>query len=127
MMTRRAGKSRRMHYFGHLLTVNDSVKEVKILGIGEALIKRYNAMFWTMFREDATLLRRRGIATLGWGLISVVSFYAAYAWIIVRTLVGAISIGSMTLYVMLFRQSQSSFNSILERSYLFPKTPVSYL
>jgi ATP-binding cassette subfamily B protein len=133
MMTRRAGKSRRMHYFGYLLTVNDSAKEVKILGIGEALIKRYNAMFWTMFREDATLLRRRGIATLGWGLISVVSFYAAYTWIIVQTLVGAISIGSMTLYVMLFRQSQSSFNSILEsmnrlyESGLFIENLFSYL
>jgi ATP-binding cassette subfamily B protein len=46
-------------------------------------------------------------------LISTAAFYAAYAWIAVSAVRGRITLGEMTMYVLLFRQGQSAVSSIL--------------
>ena len=40
-------------------------------------------------------------------------FYGSYAWIVWRTVQGTISLGDMTLYLTIFRQGQTTFQSIL--------------
>src|SRR5262245_19169942 len=58
LLTWRAPESRRMNYLEHVLTVDNSVKEVKLFGLGEPLLQRYNDMFWKIFEEDEHLARR---------------------------------------------------------------------
>lgn len=112
LLTWRAPEFRRMQYLEHVLTVDNSVKEVKLFGLGEPLLKRYGDTFWTFFREDADLARRRSLISLGWGLLANLSYYGAYAWIVFVTVAGTITLGGMTLYLALFRQSQGSFQSL---------------
>jgi ATP-binding cassette subfamily B protein len=54
---------------------------------------------------------------MGWGmllgLLSLAAFYGCYAFVVARAAAGRISIGDMTLYLVLFRQSQNGFQSIL--------------
>jgi ABC-type multidrug transport system fused ATPase/permease subunit len=45
------------------------------------------------------------------GLTSTIAFYGAYAWIVVETAKGSITLGDMTMYLMVFRQGQSAFSS----------------
>jgi ATP-binding cassette subfamily B protein len=47
------------------------------------------------------------------GLVSTGAFYAAYAWIAVSAVRGQITLGQMTMYVMLFRQGQSAVSASL--------------
>ena len=47
------------------------------------------------------------------GLISTAAFYAAYAWIAVSAVRGAITLGEMTMYVLLFRQGQAAVSASL--------------
>ena len=110
----KAPESRRMVYYEHLLTVDSSAKEIQTFGLGEPLLARYSDLFWKVFREDAALAWRRSWASLGWGLLSTLSYYACYAWVIFRTLAGVIGIGSMTLYLVIFRQSQGTFAGIFD-------------
>ncbi|NWG22674.1 MAG: ABC transporter ATP-binding protein [Chloroflexi bacterium] len=112
LLTWRAPEFRRMQYLEHVLTVDSSVKEVKLFSLGEPLLKRYSDTFWTFFREDADLARRRSLISLGWGLVATLSYYGAYAWIVFATIAGTITLGGMTLYLALFRQSQGSFQSL---------------
>jgi ATP-binding cassette subfamily B protein len=42
------------------------------------------------------------------GLLSTTAFYGAYAWIVVATVNGQITLGAMTMYLVLFRQGQTA-------------------
>jgi ATP-binding cassette, subfamily B, bacterial len=114
LQTWKAPESRRMSYFEHLLTVDSSAKEVKLFGLGEPLLARYAELFWKVFNEDSRLAWRRSLASLLWGLLGTLSYYLCYAWVVFRTLAGRIGIGSMTMYIAIFRQSQGTFAGIFE-------------
>lgn len=112
LLTWRAPEARRMQYFEHMLTVDSSAKEIKLFGLGNYLLDRYNELFWKFFKEDTNLARRRSLISLLWGLLATASYYASYAWIIAETIGGAITLGSMTFYLTVFRQSQNTFQSL---------------
>jgi ATP-binding cassette subfamily B protein len=114
LLTWRAPEFRRMQYLEHVLTVDNSVKEVKLFGLGEPLLKRYTEMFWKIFHEDASLARRRSLISLLWGMLASVSYYASYAWIVFETIGGIITLGSMTFYLTLFRNSQGTFQGMFD-------------
>lgn len=112
LLSWRAPEARRMNYLEYLLTVDTSVKEVKLFGLGEPLLGRYADLFWKFMREDQALAQKRSLASFGWGLLATLSYYFAYAWIVLRTIAGDITLGSMTLYLSIFRQSQNVFESL---------------
>ena len=113
LLTWRAPEFRRMQYLQQVLTVDWAVKEVKLFALGEPLLKRYADIFWSFYREDTALAIRRSWISLLWGLVSTGSYYLAYAYIVWRTLSGSITLGDMTLYLTLCRQSQGTFQGLL--------------
>ncbi|MBI3557061.1 MAG: ABC transporter ATP-binding protein, partial [Deltaproteobacteria bacterium] len=110
----KAPETRRMGYYEHLLTVDTSAKEIQTFGLGEPLLARYGEIFWKVFREDTRLAWRRSWSSLGWGLLGTLSYYACYAWVVFRTLGAVIGLGSMTLYLAIFRQSQGTFTGLFD-------------
>ena len=114
ILTWRAPEARQMMYIEHLLTVDESAKEVKLFGLGEPLLRKYQALLQKAIKEDQDIAVRRSAASVGWGLIATLTYYAAYAWIIYRTAAGAITLGDMTMYLSIFRQSQQTFRGILD-------------
>ena len=108
----RAPEARRLSYLEHILTDYDAVKEVKLFSLGEALLGRYAGLFWKFLREDQAIAQRRSLASLGWGLLATLTYYGAYAWIVWQTLARSITLGDMTMYLSIFRSSQSTFESI---------------
>jgi ATP-binding cassette subfamily B protein len=114
LLTWRAPESRRMNYLEHLLTVDSTVKEIKLFGLGEPLLQRYQELFWKFYAEDTALARRRSLISLFWGILASMSYYGAYAWIVLRTVAGTITIGDMTFYLTLFRQSQGTFQGLFQ-------------
>jgi ATP-binding cassette subfamily B protein len=132
-VSRRAPEARLLNYLETLLTGNDTVKEIKLFGLGEPLLKRYQELFTRFFLEDRAIARRRTIAGLGWGLLSNLAYYGSYAWIVLRTVAGLITLGDMTMTLGIFRQSQGSIRSLLDslnrlyESNLFLDNLVHYL
>ncbi|MCW1966890.1 MAG: ABC transporter ATP-binding protein/permease [Anaerolineae bacterium] len=112
LLSWRAPEARRMNYFEYLLTVDHSAKEVKLFGLGESLLKQYQDYFWKFYHEDTKLAAKRSGVSVVWGLVSSLSFYIAYAWIIFRTITQVITLGGMTLYLSLCRQAQGLFQGI---------------
>jgi ATP-binding cassette subfamily B protein len=107
LLTWRAPEFRRMQYLEHLLTVDTAVKEVKLFVLGEPLLQRHQALFHHFFHEDEVLARKRSFISMLWGVVASAGYYVAYGWIIWQTVAGVITIGGMTFYLTLFRQSQS--------------------
>src|SRR5690606_4428495 len=73
----------------------------------------HRALHEEFYREDRSFALRRGIAVTLLGAASVGVFYAIYAFIVAEAIVGAITLGSMTLYLTVFRQGQTSFQSAM--------------
>jgi ATP-binding cassette, subfamily B, bacterial len=113
LLTRRAPETRQINYLSRLLTEDTAAKEIKLFNLGETLLGRYITLFDKFFREDRSLALRRAVAGFSLGLIATMGFYGSYAWIVWRTVQGSISLGDMTLYLSIFRQGQSTFQSIL--------------
>lgn len=113
-VSRRAPEARLLNYLEILLTGNDTVKEIKLFGLGEPLLKRYQDLFTSFYLEDRAIAERRTIASLGWGMLSNLAYYGSYAWIVLRTVAGFNTLGDMTMFLTIFRQSQNSIRSLLD-------------
>ena len=105
----RAPETRKQYYYEWLLTNSQSVKEIKLLGLGALLFERYTTIFRKFLREDEDVARKRACAAFAWGLLSTGSYYLSYAWIILRAVVHAITLGDMTLYVSICQSLRSTF------------------
>ena len=113
LLTRRAPETRQINYLSRLLTEDSAAKEIKLFNLGDKLLTRYTELFAKFFKEDRALAVRRAAVGFSLGLIATMGFYGSYAWIVWRTVQGSISLGDMTLYLTIFRQGQSTFQSIL--------------
>jgi ATP-binding cassette subfamily B protein len=109
----RSPETRMQMYLETVLAREDHAKEVKLFDLGPLLLQRYRSIFQKVFKEDRQLTIRRDTWGFFLGLISTAAFYAAYAWIAVSAVRGRITLGEMTMYVLLFRQGQSAVSSIL--------------
>lgn len=114
VVSRRAPEARLLNYLEMLLTNNETVKEIKLFGLGESLLERYQTLFKKFYLEDLAITKQRTIAGFGWGMLSNLSYYGSYTWIVLRTIAGLISLGDMTMFLTIFRQSQNSFRTLLE-------------
>ncbi|MBD2559396.1 MULTISPECIES: ABC transporter ATP-binding protein [Nostoc] len=109
----RAAETRQQHYLENLIAREDFVTEVKLYQLGEMLLGRYRSLFEQLYGEDRDLTLRRGLWGYLLSLVSTGAFYLAYAWIVLETVLGRISLGDMTMYLTVFRQGQSTFSNAL--------------
>ena len=109
----RSPETRMQIYLETVIAREDNVKEVKLFGLGPLLLERYRNIFRRLYKADRALAIRRD----GWGfllgLIGTLALYGAYAWIAFATVAARITLGQMTMYLMLFRQGQSAVSAIL--------------
>ncbi|MEM1439803.1 MAG: ABC transporter ATP-binding protein [Pseudomonadota bacterium] len=104
----RSPDSRMQMYLETVLAREDHAKEVKLFRLGPLLLERYRSIFNRLFGEDRALTIRRESWGLVLGTIGIVAFYATYGWIAVATVSGQITLGEMTMYLLVFRQGQSA-------------------
>jgi ATP-binding cassette subfamily B protein len=109
----RAPESRMQLYLESVLAREDYAKEVKLFQLGSRLLDRYRDIFTRLYREDRDLSVRRDAWGLGLGLVGTSALYGGYGWIAIETVVGAITLGQMTMYLMLFRQGQTAVSAAL--------------
>jgi ATP-binding cassette subfamily B protein/ATP-binding cassette subfamily C protein len=109
----RSPETRQQHYLETLIAREDYAKEVQLYQLGSTMLQRYRDIFHRIYDEDRDLTIRRGFWGYVLGLLSTATFYAAYAWIVLETIFGRISLGDMTMYLMVFRQGQSTFSGAL--------------
>ena len=109
----RSPETRQQHYLETLIAREDYAMEVQLYQLGSTMLQRYHDTFNRLYGEDRNLTIRRGFWGYLLGLLSTGTFYAAYAWIVVETIFGRISLGDMTMYLMVFRQGQSTFTAAL--------------
>ena len=114
---------RELDYLRMLGASNQSAKEVKIFGLGGFLAERSRRLFDEYYRENKALAVKRAVTGSLLNLLPTAGYYAAYVLILVRTLAGALTVGSLTFLVGAFARSRglieslfSSLNNIAEQA-----------
>ena len=110
----RSPETRKQMYLETVIAREDFAKEVKLLRLGPLLVQRYREIFAGLYDEDRDLTVRRGFWGYVLGLVSTGALYGAYAWIVVTTAARTISLGDMTMYLLVFKQGQAAFSAILQ-------------
>ncbi|MEM7281197.1 MAG: ABC transporter ATP-binding protein [Pseudomonadota bacterium] len=110
----RSPETRMQMYLETVLAREDHAKEVKLFQLGNRFLDRYRDIFNKLFREDKKLVVRRDTWGFLFGLVSTAAFYGAYAWIVFSTVSNSITLGEMTMYLLLFKQGQSAVAAILK-------------
>ena len=123
MVSGQAAIRRTMEYISELLTVDRYVKEIKLFQVGDTLLNRYSESFWQLFEEDMALTKQRTWAKVGLGGVGLLSYYAAYIWIILNIVSGTITFGDALMFVIIFQRGQNEINSLsINLSMLYENT-----
>jgi ATP-binding cassette subfamily B protein len=109
----RSSERRMQAYLETVIAREDHAKEVKLYALGKRLLDRYKAIHQKLFAQERQLVIRRDSWGFALGLLATVALYGGYCWVAVSAVRGAITIGEMTMYLMLFRQGQGAVSSAL--------------
>jgi ATP-binding cassette subfamily B protein len=107
----RAPETRMQSYLEMVMAREDHAKEVKLFELGALLLGRYREIYERLYTADRNLTIRRDTWGFALGLLGTAALYGAYAWIAVETVRGAITLGQMTMYLMLFRSGQAAVSA----------------
>jgi ATP-binding cassette subfamily B protein len=107
----RSPETRMQMYLETVIAREDHAKEVKLFGLGPLLLQRYRDIYTKLYRADRDLTIRRDTWGFFLGLLGTLALYGAYAWIALTAIAARITLGQMTMYLMLFRQGQSAVSA----------------
>jgi len=105
--------ARRLAYYEHVVTQDEHAKEVRLFGLGPLLLGRYRREAEGFYRQERNLATKHAAAGEGVALVGTATFYGAYAFMAIATALGRLTLGTMTMYVVAFRQGQQAFQAVL--------------
>ncbi len=109
----RTPERRELEYLRYIGASAETAKEIKLFGLGGFLIGRFRTLAQGIFIEN----RRIAIMRAGWGAVfstvSTFAYYAAYAFIVWRTVTGEFSIGDLAFLSGSFLRLNGLFQKIL--------------
>lgn len=109
----RSPESRKLLYLEQALASDEHAKEIRLFDLGALFLGRYVETAEAFYQEDTKLAVKKSATTTGLSLIATLALYATYASVALLAARGALSLGTMTMYVLAFRQGQSAFQSAL--------------
>jgi len=123
MLYRWTPERRELDYLRMLGASNQSAKEVKIFGLGNYLADRTRILFDRFYEENKSLAIKRAITGSLLNLLPTAGYYGAYVLILIRTISGVMTVGSLTFVAGAFARSRSlietlfsSLNNIAEQA-----------
>jgi ATP-binding cassette subfamily B protein len=103
---------RELDYLRVLGGSKEAAKELRLFGLKEFLVERFTKLSDRIYQENVTLARRRLIAGSLLSMISTIGYFSAYAYVIWRTVVGALSVGTLTFLTGAIIQASSNIQQI---------------
>ena len=109
----RSPERRKMAYMEYVLANDSHAKEIRVFGLGKRFFDRYRELAEKFYLEDQALSMKRTFWTILLSLLSSMAFYGCYLLVALSAVRGEITLGNLTLYVVVFRQGQQAFQSCL--------------
>ncbi|MGZ3695850.1 MAG: ABC transporter ATP-binding protein, partial [Bdellovibrionota bacterium] len=109
----RSADRRKLAYMEYVLATDAHAKEVRVLGLADRFLGKFRELAEKFYGEDSSLATRRTIWVILLSLLSSGAFYGCYVAIALEAAHGRLTLGNLTLYVVVFRQGQQAFQSCL--------------
>ncbi len=103
---------RQLDYLRVLGGSKEAAKELKLFGLKDFLTARFTKLSDQIYHEDVSLARRKLIAGSLLSVLGTMGYYGAYGYVIWRTVIGAITIGSLTFLAGAILQCSSNIQQI---------------
>jgi ATP-binding cassette subfamily B protein len=103
---------RQLDYLRQLAGSKEAAKELKLFGLSSFLTKRFTALSNRVYDEDVALARRRLAMGSALSVLGTMGYYAAYAFVIWKTLQGALTIGSLTFLAGAIQQASLNIQQV---------------
>jgi ATP-binding cassette subfamily B protein len=109
----RTPERRELDYVRQTAASVETAKEVKIFGLHGFLIDHYRRLAAKFYEDNRALATRRAVWGSLFAAVGTVGYYAAYAYIVWRTLHGNFSIGDLTFLAGSFLRLRSLLEFLL--------------
>jgi len=113
LLYRYTPERRRLDYLRYIGASDETAKEVQMFGLAPWLISRFSRISQRFYEDNKRLSIRKGIVSTGLSFIGTAGYYAAYVVILLRTVSGAISIGTLTFLAGSFSRSRDLIQRLL--------------
>ncbi|MEP7252067.1 MAG: ABC transporter ATP-binding protein [Ginsengibacter sp.] len=106
---------RELDYMRYLGASDETAKEVKLFSLSKFLVDRFKTLSNKFYFDNKKLSTRRAIWGTFFALLGSAGYYTAYIVMIMKTVDGALTIGTLTFLAGSFRQLRSLLENILSR------------
>jgi ATP-binding cassette subfamily B protein len=87
---------RQIDYLRFLGASKDSAKELKLFGLSKFLTDRFQQLSDDVYVQNVALAKRRLVASAMLSLLTTIGYYGAYAYVILETIQGKMTVGTLT-------------------------------
>ena len=104
---------RELDYLRYMGASDVTAKEVQMFGLAPWITERFRLLSDKFYEENRRLSIRKAIVSTGLSIIGTAGYYGAYAIILMRAVLGSISIGSLTFLAGSFSRSRDLIQRLL--------------
>lgn len=109
----RSKARRQMNYFSSVMVDKDAVKEIRLLGLGDEMEKRYDAVFKDYFSGLRRIIISEGVWSTVFGFLRIASSCFLYYFIATLVLKNNIQVGDYSFYTGALGSVATGVNSFI--------------
>ncbi|MEM9887984.1 MAG: ABC transporter ATP-binding protein [Bacteroidota bacterium] len=106
---------RELDYLRYIGTSDRTAKEVKVFGLSDFLADRFEGLADQYYHANKKIAVNRALVGSGLSAIGTVAYYGAYIFIILQTIEGIITLGTLTFLAGSFQRMSGNLQSIMNR------------
>ena len=104
---------RQLDYLRYIGASDVTAKEVQMFGLAPWITERFRNLSEKFYEENKRLSVRKAIVSTALSLIGTAGYYGAYAMILARAVMGAITLGTLTFLAGSFARSRDLIQRLL--------------
>ena len=112
-MRRRSKDRRQMDYYNNLMVNKDMVKEIRLFGLSETFIRRYQETFKKYFSGIQKLIVSEGAWNIGMSIVSTVVNCSLFLYIAKKVFDGILQVGDYSLYTGALNSISSGVSTLI--------------
>ena len=105
-------EARKYTYFNWLLTGDRPSRELRLFGLGEYFINLFRKSFIKHKKEEMDIISKRTFIEMSSGLFKTAALLFILLFVAQKTLNGSLSLGSMAMIILAFRQGMANIKDI---------------
>ena len=106
---------RELDYLRYIGASDTTAKEVKIFGLSGFLTERFRKISDNYYHANRKVATKRALWGSGLSAIGTVAYYGAYVFILLQTISGIITVGTLTFLAGSFQRMRSMLQAIMNR------------